>query len=91
MERTLAPLRFLRDRVGDYVYVRLKDKTEYVGRLVGTDSTMNLVIDECVEIRDGGKTVVARLGRVLVRGSMIMFVSFEPEKAAPHYMVGGGG
>ncbi len=83
--RPLPPLRVLRDHVGDPVYVKLKDKTEYIGTLRLTDNTMNLVLEDCVEVRNGGKEVVAKYGTVFVRGSMILYISFNPEKAAPDY------
>ncbi|WP_460124641.1 U6 snRNA-associated Sm-like protein LSm6 [Stetteria hydrogenophila] len=75
----------LRDHIGNPVYVKLKDKSEYIGTLKMTDNTMNIVLEDCVEVRNGGKEIVAKYGTVFVRGSMILYVSFNPEKAAPDY------
>ncbi|ADL18973.1 MULTISPECIES: U6 snRNA-associated Sm-like protein LSm6 [Acidilobus] len=81
-KRVVNPLRYLRDAVDSQIYVKLKDGTEYVGQLLVTDSTMNLVLDNSVEVKDG-KQIVARLGKILIRGSMVQYVSFNPELAAP--------
>ncbi len=76
------PLKYLKEAVDTQIYVKLKDGTEYVGLLRVTDSTMNLILDDSVEVKDG-KQVMAKLGRVLIRGSMIQYISFTPERAAP--------
>lgn len=80
--RAANPLKYLRDAIDTIIYVKLKDGTEYVGQLKVTDSTMNLVLENSVEVKDG-KQIVAKLGKVLIRGSMIQYVSFNPEVAAP--------
>ncbi len=64
------------------IYVRLKDGSEYMGTLLATDSTMNLVLDDTVLLEDDGKTIRARIGKALIRGSMIEYISFNPEVAA---------
>lgn len=81
-QKVANPLKYLKEAVDTQVYVKLKDGTEYIGLLRVTDSTMNLVMDDSIEVKDG-KQVVAKLGRVLIRGSMIQYISFNPEKAAP--------
>jgi small nuclear ribonucleoprotein len=43
---------------------------------------MNLLLENSVEVKDG-RQVVAKLGKVLIRGSMIQYISFTPEVAAP--------
>jgi len=73
--------------VNSQVYVKLKDGSEYVGILRVTDSTMNLILDDVIEVR-GGKQVVAKLGRALIRGSMIQYISFNPELAAGQALTG---
>ncbi|AMD31173.1 Sm ribonucleo [Acidilobus sp. 7A] len=78
----MNPLRYLREAVSTQIYVKLKDGTEYVGLLLVTDSTMNLVLDNSVEVKDG-RQVVAKLGKILIRGSVVQYVSFNPELAAP--------
>jgi len=82
------PLKYLRNAVNREVYVRLKDGSEYVGVLVATDSTMNLVLDNAVRLQGGGKSVKAVLGKVFIRGSMVQYISFNPEVAASEALSG---
>ena len=84
----LNPIRYLRNMTNKEVYVRLKDGSEYIGKLVATDTTMNLVLDEAKRLQGGGKEVKAVLGKVFIRGSMIQYISFEPEKAALEALTG---
>ncbi|MGC9210413.1 MAG: U6 snRNA-associated Sm-like protein LSm6 [Acidilobus sp.] len=81
-QRVANPLKYLRDALDTTIYVKLKDGSEYVGLLKVTDSTMNLVLENSVEVKDG-KQVVAKLGKILIRGSMVQYVSFNPEIAVP--------
>lgn len=80
--KPMNPLRLLREAVNTQIYVKLKDGSEYVGVLKVTDSTMNLVLEDAVELRGGGKEIVAKVGKVLIRGSMIQYISFNPDIAA---------
>mgnify|MGYP001770650110 CR=1 FL=1 len=86
-EGVANPLKYLREAVNSQIYVKLKDGSEYVGILKVTDSTMNLILEDTIEIR-GGKQVVAKLGRALIRGSMIQYISFNPEIAAGQALTG---
>ena len=83
------PLKYLREAVNSRIYVRLKDGTEYVGVLVATDNTMNLMLDDAIQVADGGKRLVARMGRVLVKGAMVEIISFNPEEAVDVEILGG--
>ena len=83
------PLRVLRSYVNKQIYVRLKDGSEYMGTLLATDSTMNLVLDDTVILADNGKTIKARIGKALIRGSMVEYISFNPDIAAREALVGG--
>lgn len=85
VQRTVNPLRYLREAIGKPIFVKLKDGTEYIGVLKVTDRTMNLVLSDTAEVREGGKQLVARYGDVLIRGSMVLYISFNPERAAPDY------
>jgi small nuclear ribonucleoprotein len=78
------PLRYLREAIGKPIFVKLKDGTEYVGILKVTDRTMNLILSDTAEVKDSGK-LVAKYGDVLIRGSMVLYISFNPEQAAPEY------
>ncbi|MEB3845223.1 MAG: ribonucleoprotein [Desulfurococcales archaeon] len=81
------PLKVLRQYVKKQIYVRLKDGSEYVGTLLATDSTMNLVMDDTKLIGGNGKQVLAHLGKALIRGSMIEYISFNPELAAEEALI----
>ncbi|MEM0365822.1 MAG: U6 snRNA-associated Sm-like protein LSm6 [Acidilobaceae archaeon] len=87
MSELTNPMKYLREAINTQVYVKLKDGSEYVGILKVTDSTMNLILEDAVEIR-GGKQIVAKIGRVLIRGSMIQYISFSPEIAAEQALTG---
>jgi len=76
--RKVSPLRVLREAVNHTVLVKLKDGSEYVGRLEMTDGTMNLVLSDCMELNEDGSPKV-KYGRVLIRGSHILFVSVDYE------------
>ncbi|MCE4628516.1 MAG: U6 snRNA-associated Sm-like protein LSm6 [Desulfurococcales archaeon] len=78
----VQPLKFLRSHIKKQIYVRLKDGSEYMGVLLATDSTMNLVLDDTVMLENNGKTVKAKIGKALIRGSMVEYISFNPEIAA---------
>ena len=86
----LNPIRYLRNATNKEIYVRLKDGSEYIGVLVATDNTMNLVLDNAKRLQGGGKEVKAVLGKVLIRGSMIQYISFDPDKAAAEALMGSG-
>ncbi|MFP3144604.1 MAG: U6 snRNA-associated Sm-like protein LSm6 [Caldisphaera sp.] len=79
--KSVSPMKYLRDAIDTQVYVRLKDGSEFVGTLKMTDSTMNLILDDSIEVKDG-KQVVAKIGKILIRGSMVQYISFTPDVAA---------
>ena len=85
----LNPVQYLRNQINKEIYVRLKDGSEYIGKLIATDTTMNLVLDDAKRLQGGGREVKAVLGKVFIRGSMIQYISFEPEKAAFEALAGG--
>ncbi|HIC99369.1 MAG TPA: Sm ribonucleo [Pyrodictiaceae archaeon] len=76
--KRVSPLRVLREAVNHTVLVKLKDGSEYVGKLEMTDGTMNLVLSDCMELNEDGSPKV-KYGRVLIRGSHILFVSVDYE------------
>jgi small nuclear ribonucleoprotein len=73
------PLKNLRAAVNKVVLVKLKDGSEYIGKLEQTDGTMNLVLRDCTELTEGSSEAIAKYGRVLIRGSNILFVSVDYE------------
>lgn len=76
------PLKSLRLAVNKVVLVKLKDGSEYVGKLEQADGTMNVVLSDCAELRNDGKEIVAKYGRVLIRGSNVLFVCTNYERAS---------
>ena len=88
MSSRVNPMKVLKEAVNSRIYVKLKDGSEYIGVLTATDSTMNLILDDVVEVADGGRRIVAKIGKALIRGSMIEFVSFNPELAAEEALTG---
>ena len=82
MQRLISPLKYLRSAINQIVLVKLKDGTEYVGVLELVDNTMNVVLSGCEEIDPNGNPT-AKYGRVLIRGSHILFVSINYGHIAP--------
>jgi len=77
-----TPLKHLRSALDQIILVKLKDGTEYVGKLEMVDHTMNVVLSNCMKY-DGQGRPIARYGKVLIRGSHIAFVSIDYERVAP--------
>lgn len=80
--KLVSPLKYLRGAVNQVVLVKLKDGKEYVGVLELVDNTMNVVLADCEEIDSNGKPT-AKYGKVLIRGSHILFVSINYGQVAP--------
>ena len=76
------PLKVLRGHLNKQIYVRLKDGSEYMGTLLATDSTMNLVLNGCVELKPGSTEPRIKYGRALIRGSHVVYVSVDYEIVA---------
>lgn len=70
MER---PLDALNQAKGKKVIVDLKNKKQFVGKLLAFDIHPNIVLDDAEE-REEGK-IVRKLGRVFVRGDTIITIS----------------
>ncbi len=71
------PLKYLRSAINNTILVKLKDGSEYMGRLKYCDPTMNLLLEECVEVKESGKKPSTKYGLVLIRGSNILYVSTD--------------
>ena len=77
------PQKVLRSAIGKLVLVKLKDGSEYIGILEQTDTTMNLILRDCVEL--DGESAKVKYGRVLIRGSNILYVSVDYDNKANLY------
>ena len=67
------PLDVLEKSVNQKVSLLLKDGRHIEGKLLGFDEYMNLVLDEVEESKD---EIKKRLGRIILRGSNVVSVSF---------------
>lgn len=74
---SITPLRILRGSLNKTVMVKVKEGSEFVGKLVLTDPTMNVVLEEAIEYNDGGKDIVAKYGKIFIRGSQILYISVD--------------
>ncbi len=75
------PLKVLKSAEGNVVLVKTKGGYEYVGVLELADGVMNVVLSDCVEYNNGEPSM--RLGKVVIRGSNIEFVSIDYGRIAP--------
>ncbi|MBT3940518.1 small nuclear ribonucleoprotein [Candidatus Woesearchaeota archaeon] len=71
MER---PLDALNQAKGKRVIVELKNKRQVTGTLKAFDIHVNTVLDDAEERGEDGK-MIRKLGRVFIRGDMVLFVS----------------
>jgi len=86
----VAPLDYIRRANGKNVLVKLKDGSEYIGRLKFLDYSMNIILEDAKEVSETSK-VLANIGTVFIRGSNLLYVSldlgkvtfFEQQEAAP--------
>jgi len=77
-ERPLELLARLRD-LGVEVLVKLKDGSEYVGRIESADLSMNIILGDAVQVGEDGNPLV-NYGRIFIRGSNIVFVAVRDDK-----------
>ena len=63
--------RFLQNKTTVAINIFYK-KNKILGKIIGFDEFMNLVVDEAEEVSSDEKRV--KIGRVLIRGDSIMFV-----------------
>jgi len=74
------PLRLLFKIVNNTILVKLKDGSEYIGQLVRCDPCMNLYLVDTKEVDEEKHEPVANLGKVLIRGSNILFIVTDINK-----------
>jgi len=70
----VMPMKFLNSSLNKRITLRLKDNRLLVGKLVGYDDYMNMVLEDTEERMEGK---VRRIGRIILRGNNV--VSIAPE------------
>ncbi|OYT30675.1 MAG: Sm ribonucleo [Thermofilum sp. ex4484_79] len=73
------PLKLLEKNLESPVLVKLKDGSEYIGKLERSDISMNLILSEAKQINEN-REMIANYGKILIRGSNILYISIEPDK-----------
>jgi len=73
----IAPLRVLSRMVGRSVVVKLRGGVSIRGVLASYDPCMNLIIDGAEEVDHVTSEVLTKYGRIVVRGSQVIYVSTE--------------
>lgn len=73
----IAPLRVLSRMIGKTIVVRLRGGVSVRGTLASYDSCMNLIIDGAEEVDHVTSEVLTKYGRIVVRGSQVIYVSTE--------------
>ena len=79
--RNELPLRLLQKSIESRIFVKLKDGTEYIGRLERSDISMNLILSEAMQVSSTNEPI-ANYGRILIRGNNILYISVEPDKVS---------
>jgi len=79
LEPSKKPVNLLIKKVNSSVNIKLKNNTEYRGKMIDCDSHMNIILDGAVEYRNN--TATANLGNVILRGSNILFVCITPSES----------
>lgn len=71
------PLKVLNNSINSIILIRLKDSTEYKGRLKEVDTYMNMIIENAKEMIDGND--VAKYNEIFIRGNNILFIKPNAE------------
>ncbi len=70
------PFDLLNEAIGHQVLIQLKNGMQIRAKLLAFDAHMNLAVDEAEEIE--GVETKRKLGRMLIRGDTVIFVSPSP-------------
>jgi len=66
------PLKILQSAINSTIQIRLKDNTDYIGKLKEVDSYMNMIIEDAKELINGN--MIAKYSEIFIRGNNILFV-----------------
>jgi len=72
------PLSTLLRCLNNEVIVKLKNNTEYKGRMVRCDNYMNILLEGATEILD--LTPIANYGNVFIRGNNILYICIKSDR-----------
>ncbi|MGQ9542537.1 MAG: LSM domain-containing protein [Candidatus Bathyarchaeia archaeon] len=75
MEPSKKPLNLLVKRINQEVAVKLKNNSEYRGKMVNCDSHMNIILEGATEYKSDEPS--ANFGNIIVRGNNILYVCIE--------------
>ncbi|RLE70800.1 MAG: Sm ribonucleo [Thermoprotei archaeon] len=75
-KKTEYPLKLLEKSQNGIIIVKLKDGTEYIGRLERSDISMNLILTDAKQINEKKEPIV-NYGRILIRGSNVLYISLD--------------
>lgn len=76
LEPRNKPLNVLTKSVGNNVYVTLKGRGEYWGKMTQADGYMNLMLKGAKEY--SGDKLIANYGDVFIRGNNVLYICIEP-------------
>jgi len=72
MEPRKKPLNLLMREVKSEIRVKLKNNSEYRGKMAQCDGYMNIILEEAVELH--GDEPVAKYGNIFIRGNNILYI-----------------
>ncbi len=75
METRKRPFNTLMRSLNNEVIVKLKDNTEYKGRMIRCDNYLNILLEGAAEIY--GTKPIANYGKVFIRGNNILYISIK--------------
>jgi len=72
------PLNVLARNIGSTVWITLKNRVEYWGKMIQCDGYMNLLLENAREFKNG--MPVANYGTIFIRGNNILYIQLDAEK-----------
>jgi len=79
LRRNEAPLKLLEKSQNGIILVKLKDGSEYMGKLEKSDISMNLILADAKQVNEK-KEPIANYGRILIRGSNVLYISVDASR-----------
>lgn len=79
LRRNEVPLKLLEKSQNGIILVKLKDGSEYIGKLEKSDISMNLILADAKQVNEK-KEPIANYGRILIRGSNVLYISVDASR-----------